>query len=110
MYSLLINIRTIIIPVLLLGLSALSSSNAFAGDPLQGGAIYAKHCAGCHGGNGIGIIAGTPNLAGNTQLMVRPDFELMIAIQMGKGIMPAFQGRLTDAQMRDVIAHIRTFF
>jgi mono/diheme cytochrome c family protein len=42
--------------------------------------------------------------------MVRPDFELMIAIQMGKGIMPAFQGRLTDAQMRDVIAHIRTFF
>ena len=84
--------------------------NVFAGDPMQGASIYTQQCAGCHGGNGIGIIAGTPNLAGNTQLMVKPDFELMNTILLGKGIMPAFQGKLTELQVLDVIAHIRTFF
>ena len=95
---------------LLVILLSLSSFTAFAGDPIQGGSIYAKHCSGCHGGNGVGIIAGTPNLVGNPQLMMKPDFELMNTILSGKGIMPGFQGRLNEMQILDVIAHIRTFF
>lgn len=94
--------------VLMSGLALTTCTHA--GDPLQGASLYTQHCAGCHGGNGIGVIAGTPNLAGNTPLMVKPDFELMNTVLMGKGIMPAFQGKLTQTQILDILAHIRTFF
>lgn len=94
--------------VLLSGLLLLT--DAHAGDPLQGGSLYTQHCAGCHGGNGMGVIAGTPNLAGNTQIMVKPDFELMKTVLAGKGIMPAYQGKLTQTEILDIIAHVRTFF
>jgi mono/diheme cytochrome c family protein len=90
----------------------LLSANVMAGDPLEGRAIYNDHCAGCHGANGRGVVAGTPNLAGpgSIQIMVKPDAKLMDTITYGKGIMPGFQGKLSDKEMRDVIAHIRTFF
>lgn len=88
----------------------LSVTSAGAGDPLLGSSLYAQHCAGCHGGNGKGIIAGTPDLAGNLQIMMKPDFQILDFVMRGKGIMPAFSGRLSDTQVRDVIAHIRTFF
>lgn len=100
--------RLMCLTVLLLCL--LVWGNAQAGDPLQGAALYTQHCSGCHGGNGIGVIAGTPNFAGNTQLMVKPDFELMGTVMQGKGIMPAFQGKLTEIQVMDILAHVRTFF
>lgn len=95
---------------LIFSIALLLFCDAHAGDPLQGAALYTQHCAGCHGGNGIGVIAGTPNLAGNTQLMVKPDFELMNTVLMGKGIMPAYQGKLSQTQILDILAHVRTFF
>jgi len=88
----------------------LLSTNAMAGDPLEGRAIYNEHCAGCHGANGRGVVAGTPDLAGATNIMVKPDLKLMQTIAAGKNIMPAYQGRLSEKEMLDVIAYIRTFF
>jgi mono/diheme cytochrome c family protein len=49
-----------------------------------GDADYKAKCASCHGADGL---AATP---------------------MGKGKMPAYEGKLTDAQIKDVIGYIRT--
>ena len=96
--------------VAVLVFSVFSTSVVMAGDPLEGRAIYTAHCAGCHGGNGRAVVAGTPDLAGATTIMVKPDNKLMATISNGKNIMPAFQGRLSQKEMLDVIAYIRTFF
>jgi cytochrome c6 len=86
---------------------------ANAGDPFVGKGIYDQHCTSCHGADGRGIMVGTTGdksfTAGST-ILVKPDGELKTFIRNGKGIMPAYRGILTEEQILDVIAHIRTFF
>lgn len=86
---------------------------ANAGDPFVGKGLYEQHCSSCHGGDGRGIMAGTTGMnsftSGST-IMVKPDVELTVFIRNGKGIMPAYRGILSEGQILDVIAHIRTFF
>lgn len=92
------------------GLTAivLFSANTFAGDPFQGASVYNQHCVGCHGANGKGVIAGTPDFV-QPNFLAKPDFELKAFIKSGKGIMPSFQGILREGEIADVIAYIRTF-
>ena len=77
-----------------------------------GAATYASKCQMCHGADGAG---NTP--AGKA--MKAPSFlspavvkesnaDLIAATKNGKGKMPAYAGKLTDAEIKDVIAHIRT--
>ncbi|MBS1805569.1 MAG: cytochrome c [Acidobacteria bacterium] len=40
--------------------------------------------------------------------MKAPDAELIAATKNGKGKMPAYDGKLTDAQIKETIAYIRT--
>jgi mono/diheme cytochrome c family protein len=37
-----------------------------------------------------------------------PDAQFIAATKDGKGKMPAYTGKLTDAQIKDVISYIRT--
>ena len=83
-------------------------SNAFAGDPFLGATVYNEHCVGCHGANGKGVIAGTPNFL-QPDFLARPDYELKNFIRSGGGIMPSYQGILKDREIMDVISYIRTF-
>ena len=82
--------------------------NAFAGDPFQGASVYNEHCVVCHGANGKGVIAGTPDFL-QPNFLARPDFEFKKFIKAGRGIMPAYDGILKDREILDVIAYIRTF-
>ncbi len=82
--------------------------NAFAGDPFLGAKIYNEHCVNCHGANGKGEIAGTPDFL-QTGFLAKPDYELKAFIKSGRGIMPAYQNILKDREISDVIAYIRTF-
>ena len=86
----------------------LFTSNVFAGDPFLGAEVYNEHCVVCHGANGKGVIAGTPDFL-QFNFLARPDFELKVAIKAGRGIMPAYEGVLKDREISDVIAYIRTF-
>ena len=81
----------------------------FAGDPTKGRGIYASRCAGCHGVNGLPSMAAIPNFTMGQGLM-KPDQEIMGFIKKGKSVMPGFEGVLTDEEILDVIAHIRTLF
>jgi cytochrome c6 len=77
-----------------------------------GADTYKAKCQMCHGATGLGD---TP--AGKT-MKARPfnlpdvlkesDADLFTVIKSGKNKMPAFAGKLTDAQMNDVLAFVHT--
>lgn len=79
--------------------------SAFAGDSFAGREIYQQHCQRCHGADGRGE-AGTAPLDPTT--MMQPDFQLLQTLQQGLGIMPAYSGLLSEEQLRNAIAYLRT--
>lgn len=86
---------------------ALVSNVSHAADPIKGGVLYTVHCADCHGASGISIMPDAPNFARNESLM-QPDAYLLIAINNGSNAMPSYQGILSDHDILDVIAYLRT--
>jgi len=97
-------IRFLIFTLLMLTLGV-----AMAGDPVKGRTIYAARCAGCHGPNGLPQVPAVPNFTIGEGMM-KPDAEIMQFIKKGKTVMPGFEGVLTDEEILDVIAHVRTLF
>jgi cytochrome c6 len=87
----------------------LSIGAANAGDPMKGSQLYENHCSGCHGLNGSPQVVGVPNFTMGQGLM-KSDQELLSFIKKGKTVMPAFNGVLSDEEILNIIAHIRTFF
>lgn len=81
---------------------------AHAADINQGRGLYATYCAVCHGQSGEGVLPGTPNFRQSGRLL-RPDAVLVESIRAGRAAMPGFRGVLTDAQLLDVVAFLRTF-
>lgn len=76
-----------------------------------GEATYKAKCAMCHGATGAGDTpAGkamkVPSL-GAADVVKKTDAELIAATANGKGKMPAYKGKLTDAQIKDAVAYIR---
>jgi mono/diheme cytochrome c family protein len=80
---------------------------AHAADTARGGELYTAHCADCHGISGVSIMPDAPSFAQNEGLM-KPDSLLLESISKGGGGMPAYSGMLSDQDMFDVIAFIRT--
>jgi len=80
-----------------------------AGDPMKGRPLYMDRCSGCHGLNGTSHVAHIPNFRLGEGLM-KPDQEIIAFVKKGKGVMPGFNGILTDAEIRDILAYVRTFF
>jgi mono/diheme cytochrome c family protein len=77
-----------------------------------GADAYKAKCAMCHGADGL---AATP--AGKSmkvlsfkapEMVKASDAQFIAATKNGKGKMPAYTGKLTDAQIKDVVSYIRT--
>lgn len=83
------------------------SSELLAADSIKGRQIYGSYCASCHGATGRSVMPGAPNLDRGDALF-RPDAVLLASIRAGKNAMPAFQGMLSDRDIMDVIAYVRT--
>ena len=78
----------------------------------SGADTYNSQCAMCHGKDGM---AATPTgksmkvPAFNDPAVAKmPEAELTTITKNGKGKMPGYAGKLTDAQIKDVVAYIRT--
>lgn len=84
-----------------------SSGTSYAADMIKGGKLYAAHCAACHGASGVSVMPGAPNFARSERLL-QPDLALLATVKAGKNVMPAFQGVLSDHDILDVIAYLRT--
>ncbi|MGA3373875.1 MAG: cytochrome c [Terracidiphilus sp.] len=91
-------------------LTAFIAVPAFGQAP--GADTYKAKCAMCHGADGL---AATPMgktmkiLSLKDPAMVKAsDAQFIASTKNGKNRMPAYSGKLTDAQIKDVIAYIRT--
>ena len=93
----------LITAALLLGNAAV----AYAADPGKGAKTYATHCSGCHGEGGVSNMPGTPDFSRRERLF-QPDMALLASIRDGVSVMPAYKGLLSDQEMLDVIAYLRT--
>lgn len=93
--------------LLVLFLSAACGQAANAADTNNGAKLYALHCVSCHGGQGVAAAPGSPSFE-RGQNLLRPDIALMEATRVGKNAMPAYQGMLTNRDILDVIAYMRT--
>ena len=86
---------------------------AASGDATQGATIFATNCSPCHGQNGQGGGVG-PALAKNNYIQTAGDQAIHQTIADGRPgtAMPAWSqakgGKLTDAQINDVIAYLHT--
>ena len=87
----------------------------FAALPARGddvAATFKAKCAGCHAADGSGDSpAGkamkTPDLRSD-EVQKMTDAQLIDATTNGKGKMPAYKGKITDDQIKDLVAFIRT--
>jgi cytochrome c6 len=74
--------------------------------------IYVAKCQMCHAADGSGDTpAGKAMKArpfNSPDVLKESDADLIAIIKNGKGKMPAFAGKLTDAQITDLVAHIHT--
>ncbi len=92
---------------------------AIAASNPAGEKVYTANCSACHGANGTGTSGVFPPLAGNAMVTGAPD-KVIAAVKNGltgtttvsgktyNGAMPAWKGKLSDAQIADVITYIRS--
>lgn len=93
---------------LLLAAGLAASHDASAADVTKGAELYRLHCAGCHGGDGRPVMPTAPDFSRPAALL-KPDLLLLGVVRSGRGPMPAYRGRLRDAEILDIVAHLRTF-
>ena len=78
----------------------------------QSADLYTAKCQMCHGAKGLGDTpAGKAMQArpfNSPEVIKQSDADLLAVIKNGKAKMPAFAGKLSDADMTGLVAHIRT--
>jgi mono/diheme cytochrome c family protein len=91
-------------------LAASIAAPAFAQS--AGADTYKAKCAMCHGPDGT---AATPMAKAmkivsfkDPAMVKAPDAQFIASVKDGKGKMKGYAGTLTDAQIKDVVAYIRT--
>ena len=82
-----------------------------APDSAASSATFRTKCAMCHGPDGAGSEVGksmnVPDLRSDA-VQKRPDAELAQIISDGKGGMPPFKSSLSEAQIHDLVSHVRS--
>lgn len=101
------------------------SDKQVKGDAGKGAQLYTQHCASCHGEDGSGKGLGTgvtlsrersflvmPAAIGNPGFLAAAPDEMIkhtITVGRSKGGMPAFGKQLSEAEINDIVAHVRSF-
>lgn len=100
-------LTTAVAAILVIGILA---APMHAGDAA---ALYKSKCFACHGEKGAGDSAMGKKLGvralGSPAVQAQNDAALLKIIQDGKGKMPNFGGKIPDADIKLLVAHIRTF-
>lgn len=108
------------ITTLFLGFASFTAQSA--PDPAKAKETFDQMCAGCHGfqgdgkdGTKSGFVPRVPTLSIKHYMEELPDDYLFLIIKkggayMGKmAAMPAWEQKFSDEEIRDLVAHIRTF-
>jgi len=94
--------------MIVLGLLMGTARPAAAQDATQ--ALYKSKCQICHGPDATGSVPGKKLGVKDFQspeVQKQPDSELLEVARKGKGKMPAYDGKLTNAQLADLIKFMR---
>lgn len=86
---------------------------ALADAGADGTALYKSKCAMCHGPDGAGQTPMGKSMKlkalGSAEVQKMTDKELGTVISDGKGKMPAYKAKMSQAEIDAVVAHIRSF-
>lgn len=86
-------------------------AKAAAAPSPESAALYKSKCQVCHGADGAGSVAGKKMGAIDfhaPDVTRQSDADLLTIIKKGKGKMTAYDGKLTDDQIKGLIAYIRS--
>ena len=110
--------RSAIAMAMLLFAAAAPAEDNLRGDVEHGEKLYKRYCRGCHGeegkGDGLTFQPHANNLTRKGYIENLPDSYLVLAITKGgagigkSNAMPSWEGTLSNQQMFDIIAYIRT--
>ena len=103
-----LSLRMGLMILLAFGFVAMSSSSMMAQDA---GATFKAKCAMCHGADGkgspTGVKMGVHDFT-SADVQKQTDAQLTETITKGKGKMPAYDGKLKDNEIKDLVAYIRS--
>jgi cytochrome c6 len=78
----------------------------------NGEKVYKAKCAGCHGPDGAGATAAGKAMKArdfcSDEVKKESDAEWTDIVSKGKNKMPSFSGKISDADIKDVVAYIRS--
>ncbi len=90
----------------------MAASTITAAAQNSGEATYKAKCQMCHAADGSGSTPAGKAMKAmpltSPAIMKESDADLIAVTKNGKGKMPAYAAKLSDAQIKDVIAYIRT--
>lgn len=93
------------------GLAA-SEVESTRGNADRGKVVYTRHCAGCHGakgkGDGYRMLGNQPADLTSRSTKHKSEAELLTTIHEGKPNMPVWKNLLSEQQIVDVLAYVRT--
>lgn len=97
-----------LLTLLAFGFIAISSASVMAQDAA---ATFKAKCAMCHGADGKGSPTGLKMGAHDftsADVQKQTDAQLTETITKGKGKMPAYDGKLKDTEIKDLVAYVRS--
>lgn len=97
-----------VLPACLTALAIVSMPVA-ASDIAQGRDLYQSHCAMCHGQDGSPIMAGAADFKRGDGLM-QSDRALLKRILQGDRACPGYLGVMSEQEIYDVIAYLRSLY
>jgi cytochrome c6 len=100
----LISFRMGLVTLLAGGMLAVCSTSAVAQDAA---ATFKAKCAMCHGADGKGGKMGTRDFA-SPEVKAETDAQLTDIITKGKGKMPSYTGKLSDADIKGLVTYVRS--
>jgi mono/diheme cytochrome c family protein len=76
---------------------------------VEGDKVFQANCVSCHGADGNGAIPQAPKFTDEEFISSYPAARFFKSVSGGKGIMPAWQGRLSDEERWAAVERVRTF-
>lgn len=83
-------------------------------DAMRGRELFAIHCAPCHQATGLELHQQPPKLEGLFRSKTLPsgapatDAQVRKTIIEGRGTMPAFEGRLNEREVEELVRYLHT--
>jgi cytochrome c6 len=99
-------------PFRIAGLMLMAGAFVSAGAQQPVASVYKANCAPCHGVAGDAATPAGKNFKvpsfSSDAVLKHSDAEMLTVAKNGKGKMPAWNSKLSDAQLNDLIAFIHT--